>query len=366
MRLFNFNRIEAISLLCGFLLGAACSVKFTDDVHYTCTKDADCAGDGFVCTAKTGGAGSCCKSTGPEICADGKDNDCNGKIDAQDVWPDEICNGTDDNCDGNIDEGFDLRIDIVNCGACKTKCGTNQYCSSGTCRSQLEADCSDGIDNDMNTFTDCADPSCTEAPCSTGCRCRAAKKTEVNCNDNLDNDADAKADCADSDCGGAGCGDGGCVCDALRRRETACNDTTDNDGDGASDCGDSDCVGQTCQATGTFRCAGNACKCNGAVVVTETSAVLCRDQIDNDCDGLTDCQEADCTGLSCNPDGGLGCLCAAGKRAETQCGDRKDNDSDGNTDCADVADCPAGTVCTYLNSTGVIVNGSCAATKLCQ
>ncbi len=59
------------------------------------------------------------------------------------------------------------------------------------------------------------------------------------CDDGLDNDGDGHTDCADSDCiGQTGPCEGTC-----EQSETTCNDFFDNDGDGAADCADSDCFG---------------------------------------------------------------------------------------------------------------------------
>jgi len=52
-----------------------------------------------------------------------------------------------------------------------------------------------------------------------------------NCTDGIDNDGDGLTDCADPECVGAV----GCV-------ETACADTLDDDRDGATDCDDFDCA----------------------------------------------------------------------------------------------------------------------------
>jgi hypothetical protein len=357
----------ARALLAGLLLGGACSVRFTDDVRYTCTSDADCGGDGYRCTARPGGAGACCLPTGEELCGDGKDNDCDGLVDGADTWPAETCNGLDDDCDGQVDESFDLMGDVANCGVCGRACATGQVCLAGSCLTPSESNCSDGIDNDMNGQTDCADRACNLSSCGPGCQCQALQKAERNCNDGIDNDGDLKTDCEDDNCAGAGCGDGGCVCQGNRRTETDCRDSADNDGDGLSDCQDPDCNGQVCTMGTTFRCTGGSCLCNGGAPVDEVpDGGRCRDGVDNDCDGLLDCAEADCDMASCNPDGGPGCRCQAGQAVETNCADRLDNDGDGFTDCADSIDCPQGTACTYLNNGGVVKNGTCNAAKLCQ
>jgi hypothetical protein len=356
-----------VALAVGLLLGAACRVTFTDDVRYTCKSDADCGGDGYTCTAPSGGAGVCCKNTGDEVCGDGQDNDCDGLVDGADTWPTETCNGTDDDCDGEIDEGFQLSTDNANCGVCGRVCSAIQECTAGQCVTRAEANCNNGVDDDMNGFADCADISCNLVSCGTGCQCVARAKFETDCNDGLDNDGDTTVDCADPGCAGAGCGDGGCVCQGSHKTETACDDTRDNDDDALVDCADGDCAGRLCQAGTTRACTAMACQCNGGASVDEIAVdARCRDGLDNDCDGLRDCQEAACDMATCAPDGGAGCLCTGGKATETNCADRADNDGDGNTDCADPTDCPVGTACTYLNAGGQVRNGNCTATKVCQ
>ncbi len=108
-------------------------------------------------------------------------------------------------------------------------------------------------------------------------------------------------DCADSSCTGASCG-GGCTCAMAKKTETDCTDGIDNDGDGDIDCADSDCSGVACGMFG-LACTTGACRCvvdGGTVQVMETN---CSDGLDNDCNGLTDCQEAACLGLACGANG---------------------------------------------------------------
>ncbi len=354
---------HALALTLGLLGGLACSVKLGDDLTYTCASDADCAGGGYTCTARPGGAGYCCRVTGRELC-NRKDDDCNGQID--DGFPGEACNGEDDDCDGQVDEDFDLLTDRAHCGRCGNPCAALQRCETGQCVVRTEADCSDGQDNDNNGKTDCADPGCNLLLCGQGCQCMAGAKAERNCTDGNDNDGDSKVDCADEHCAGAGCGDGGCACGNGSKRETDCRDGLDNDADSLVDCTDADCLGQLCQAApATFRCVpGNACQCNDAGVVAESGA-LCRDLSDNDCDGLLDCEEAGCDQAPCNPDGGAGCRCAGGRASETDCANRQDDDRDGTTDCRD-DDCPAGAACTFLGAGGAVQSGTCGQDKVCR
>jgi hypothetical protein len=122
-----------------------------------------------------------------------------------------------------------------------------------------ETQCFDGIDNDGDGLTDCADPDCAGAAgdaCDTGIPgvCAAGQNQCVNgaaacvqtvfpspetiaaagtCNDSLDNDCDALTDAADPGCQVA----------------EICTDAIDNDNDGLIDCADPDCAtNPACQA----------------------------------------------------------------------------------------------------------------------
>ncbi len=94
------------------------------------------------------------------------------------------------------------------------------------------------------------------------------------------------------------CGDSCYVGDA----ETCCGDTLDNDFDGLSDCDDDDCF------------LNPAC-----IPENETD---CTDTIDEDMDGVTDCADADCIAEPTCP-------------VESDCANGTDDDGDGLTDCAD-------------------------------
>ena len=83
------------------------------------------------------------------------------------------------------------------------------------------------------------------------------------------------------------------------RQETECSDTLDNDGDGLTDCNDDDCASY------------HGC-------IDED----CSNQTDDDDDGDTDCADSECSNdPACGP--------------ETDCSDGVDNDGDNLTDCDD-------------------------------
>src|SRR5574341_1035388 len=83
-----------------------------------------------------------------------------------------------------------------------------------------ETICNDGIDNNGDGLIDCADPDCNLQPCKTSggaagtCSasvcvaavCTPTETTETTCNDGVDNDCNGFTDCADAACDGKQCG----------------------------------------------------------------------------------------------------------------------------------------------------------------
>jgi hypothetical protein len=163
---------------------------------------ADSDGDGYRSKAD---GGTDCDDGNPdinpgelELCGDGIDNDCSGAADCMDR---AACDGhscddgnactTGDTCTGGACLGATMP-----CGAPPSSCyqtpgtctdaGTCAYtvvtgapCDAGTCRSDGvcaggETICDDGVDNDNNGFTDCADPSCLNQHCSDGDACTSS------------------------------------------------------------------------------------------------------------------------------------------------------------------------------------------------
>jgi hypothetical protein len=70
-----------------------------------------------------------------------------------------------------------------------------------------------------------------------------------------------------------------------------CTGGSDEDGDGLVDCADPNCGGVTCGPDGLV-CFAGRCACPGG-----TSETDCDDDYDNDCDGLVDCQDPDCASI---------------------------------------------------------------------
>jgi hypothetical protein len=151
---------------------------------------------------------------------------------------------------------------------------------------QFEAECNDGLDNDLDGQADCDDSDCTEFELCDGATPVPNGESDANgeCSDGLDNDSDGLADCADADCNGDTPGttqSADCIpVDVPGGLEETCSDGEDNDADGLTDCDDPDCEGEPGPA-GTADC-------------TLPPVEECDDGADNDGDGLVDCADSDC------------------------------------------------------------------------
>ena len=118
------------------------------------------------------------------------------------------------------------------------------------CGSLSEEDvttCGDGIDNDGDGFTDCADYSCSDSDDAEVLQLCASKQENSisKCKDGIDNDGNGFTDCDDFSCKDSdelgvrrACQES--VGSAAEANE-ACSDGKDNDGDGFVDCDDWDC-----------------------------------------------------------------------------------------------------------------------------
>jgi len=148
-----------------------------------------------------------------ELCADRRDNDCNGRTDCSDAvcraapeclgCDPEVCtNGVDDDCDM-----------IADCA--DSDCATDPAC----CVPAMEQ-CTNGRDDDCDMLVDCVDPSCAGArEC-----CVPAAET---CSNRVDDDCDDLLDCADPDCAGdrACCAASSETCNG---RDDDCDDVADD------------------------------------------------------------------------------------------------------------------------------------------
>lgn len=112
---------------------------------------------------------------------------------------------------------------------------------------------------------------------------------------------------------------------APRPTEKICNDDIDNDSDGKTDCDDTDC--------------DTSSHCTGG-----DPEILCDDDIDNDADGAVDCDDTDCASAE---------NCAV---PQENCVNGVDDDRDGLVDCDD-PDCESHTSCNDIDPEEICDDG---------
>lgn len=132
-----------------------------------------------------------------------------------------------------------------------------------------------------------------------------APQHETNCSDRIDEDRDTVTDCADSDCYDvAPCNQQ----DQSENSRAACSDFIDNDGDHSIDCEDADCWVFSDLCNGSYRTPidENALAFSEGIesleellgrgddVDGERDDEACSDGYDNDQDGKTDCDDVGC------------------------------------------------------------------------
>ncbi len=199
---------------------------------------------------------------------------------------------------------------------------------NGLCGTPPVEICNNGLDDDYDTLTDCEDPDCEGEPnCGPG-------PGEI-CANGVDDDGDGLVDCDDPECAGF-----------PQCEEGACGDPDSGDcceANNTPHCTDASCCETVC-AVDPFccdnawddLCASQAVDlCNG--LCEPPTPEDCRNGVDDDGDGLVDCDDPDCAGdASCPP-------------ATEDCTNGVDDDGDGLVDCDD-PDCGKDPACgTALN-----------------
>ena len=107
-----------------------------------------------------------------------------------------------------------------------------------------------------------------------------------------DGTLDAGEECdSDGDCSAGKSCSSSCKCIQVITSETSCSNNIDDNADGKTDCQDT-----TACPTNTYCGVGKAC-ISGACVSVSTE-VNCSDGLDNDADGLIDCLDSDCSSYS--------------------------------------------------------------------
>ncbi|MCC6523856.1 MAG: hypothetical protein IT373_14455 [Polyangiaceae bacterium] len=392
--------LQGVWGLCeGEVLPAAESCNGADD---NCNLETD-EGLGTV----TCGLGLCQATV--EACTNGQPNPCFPGTPGT-----ELCNGSDDDCDGTVDNGcpctdgqtqpcYSGNPATLNIGVCKAGLQTcDQFGVWGGCFGEITplSETCDGLDNDCDNAVDQGNPggggACQTGllgACSPGTRacengalaCVQTVQSSAEVCDPIDNDCDGQTNEGDPG-GGAACNTGllglcaigtthcqsnqlACVQNQASAPETC--DGQDNDCDGLADEGNPG-GGTACQTGQQGLCAAGTTQCQlGALSCVQNvspSAEVC-DNVDNDCDGLTD--EGNPGGGGVCPTGLAG-VCAAGT---TQCQngtvscvqnvpsspevcDNLDNDCDGSSD----ENNPGGGVACNTGLVGVCATG----TRTCQ
>lgn len=256
----------------------------------------------------TEGVGVCVAGT--QTCKAGAWGACSG-----DVTPSaESCDTLDNDCDGSPDNGFGvLTCGVGQCSAMVAEClnGVLQVCVPGTPVPEL----CDSLDNDCNGTADdgLGQTSCGVGECAVtvdNCvggmpqACVPDAPQAESC-DGLDNNCDGNPD--DGNPGGGvncmtnllglctpgttACVNGGLVCNQNVQPSTEVCDGLDNNCDGTADEGNPG-SGAACTVAGALgACAAGTLQCQNsalACVSNVAAAAETCDNVDNDCDGLTD------------------------------------------------------------------------------
>jgi hypothetical protein len=282
-----------------------------------------------------------------EVCGDSIDNNCDGYSDGTDpaVSPDMCCDDVDNDGATGTDQIHCTQFSPLDCN------------DNDPAISPFATEvCIDGIDNNCDSLTDEQDPACT-SPCTDadidgfyfeGIVCGSEADCNDNdyninplaseiCDDSEDNNCDGFVDCQDSSCvndsaciictdndddsyaiEGNSCGPEDCNDNDLSVSPGAvenCSDLIDNDCDDLVDCADADCNGD------------DACAPACIPEASQEKGKKCKDGIDNDCDAVIDSDDPDCGGDDTSTGG------TEGKGGT--CGDGIDNDGDSLTDCDD-------------------------------
>jgi hypothetical protein len=285
-------------------------------------------------TWKPGCAGEVVPSA--EICGDGLDNDCNGLADCADPACYMAAGCCTPSSTRSCYPGPGGTEGVGVCAAGTETCsasGTPGKCTGAVVPSTEV--CGDGLDNNCNGLTDCADPACAgkgtccaagaTQSCYTGPagtsgvgRCKAGTATcdsttgsfgtcvgqvlpsTENCSDGIDNDCNGQTDCADPACSlNAACNachpDAGCVCAGAATDGSTCpmGFTEGFGASGADQC--CPCTTATCSTDpsccATAPCAGTA-SCPSSCTPL---APACGGRVDTDCDDFPeDCDEPCC------------------------------------------------------------------------
>jgi alpha-tubulin suppressor-like RCC1 family protein len=289
--------------------------------------DDNCNGkvdDGYVSVATTCAMGACA-AMGSTSCVGGVVKDsCVGSVPAAN---DRTCDGRDDDCDGRIDEEYVPAATACGVGACGavgvTSCvggGIVDSCtpkapgSSDTTCNGIDDDCNGDVDDGyVSVSTNCGTGACKSTgvtDCVAGavvdsCHAGTNAPSDPTC-DGVDDDCDGKVDenyaptpttCGVGACAATGttlCVSGnvqnGCVAGTPAASDTTCNGIDDNC-NGMADEGyvalPTSCGVGACAATGVTSCVAGAVQ-NSCHAGTPGSSDTTCNGIDDNCNGMAD------------------------------------------------------------------------------
>lgn len=202
-RLLPFDRCAPLFLLVlasAALTMTSCRVQGIADQVFQCERAADC-GEGFVCLAgycradedvESGIYDRCGGQCGAErkTCCDGEcvdlrsDRDncggCATRCAANEVCHESLCmteSSFGGSCANGLDDDGDGRIDCADVADCKqgTAC-RNGVCCDGACRNEgVDGSCSNGLDDDCDGLVDCEDTDCSGRVCGDARICRSGE-----------------------------------------------------------------------------------------------------------------------------------------------------------------------------------------------
>ncbi|MFN8543414.1 MAG: hypothetical protein U0807_04330 [Candidatus Binatia bacterium] len=304
--------------------GRCCSEPIAD--CYPCRDASDCD-DGTACTVDICNASGACEWTDVPSCTACETSEDCGDANACTA---DICDAGQ--CRHVTEEGCvrcDLEVEALTVPGIAIptdQCDDGNACTTDTCSAGRCAHTDVPSCEPCTTAEDCGDGNpCTTDTCDAGQCHHAAENDCVRCDLEVEaltvpGIAIPTEQCDDADpCTTDVCAPSG-VCTHVRIQDcVACETATECADEDA--CTDDACVEGMCQHTRREGC--GACT---------PVAEVCGDGIDNDCDGVTDCNDSDCAATSvCQPD-----------RVAEICGDCIDNDGDGFVDFED-PDCCAAT-----------------------
>ncbi|MBB88505.1 MAG: hypothetical protein CMP06_14605 [Xanthomonadales bacterium] len=395
---------DCLSLICDGATNTCTAPTCGDGVQNQDETDVDCGGD------------TCSPCNEGESCVDA--DDCVSVVClALTCQPSECDDGVQNQDETDIDCGGDTCqpcgdgedcLEADDCDSAVCDGGTNT-CSPPTC--------SDGVENGDETDIDCGGSSCAACDDGEGCLvsndcvslvCDGGTNTcsAPTCSDGVENQDETDSDCGGS-CGatcdtGEGCTDAGdcisTVCDGGTNTCAAptCSDGVQNQGETDTDCGGpcgATCdTGETCNGAGdctSLVCDGgtNTCSaptCSDGVENQDETDTDCGGSCGNTCDTAEGCDDGgDCISGVCD---GATLTCSAptcfdgvdnGDETDIDCGGSCAATCDDGDGCAVAADCTSG-VCDGVSDTctapscadgvqngdetGLDCGGSCGAT----